>query len=165
MSEDGFVRMLLEAAGGEVTDERDLQLARNAAHWALNHGWQPSPYGDDQGFICNRGGLQFWVDDTSSRDALMVMVRLDSSADWRTHGRYPIAHLGHALDVLTAEGLLPAWFSTISRSALEGHAEVLWRAAKRVLAQDESLADWACGLAEAAESAKRYARAELAVTG
>lgn len=162
MAEDAFVRMLLEAADGTVADERDIELARAAGRWALSHGWRPY-LGDGQGFVCGHNGLEFWVDDAPSRDALVVMVRISPGRGWRAHARYPVDHVGHALDLLAAEGLLPARFSTIGRRALADHAEVLWRAAKRVLDIDDAMFDWACGLAEAAASAERFPSGELAV--
>jgi hypothetical protein len=163
MSEDAFVRMLLEAAGGNVVDERDVELARAAARWALKpkNNWRR--YLD--GFICGHDGLEFWVQHTPSRDALTVMVRLTPGTGWNQHGRYPVAHLGHALDLLAAEGLLPARFSTIGRRALEDHAEAMSRAARQLIQGDspDGQTVWAAALSDAADSARRFAGAELAV--
>lgn len=171
MAEDSFVQMLLEAAAGEVTDERDIGLARVAGRWALTAGgWQLHLH---NGFYVPGEGMDRWVLVNRPDQRLEVRVRI-AGADWRPHVSHTIAHVGHALDVLAAEDLLPARFSTLGRRALEGHAEVLERAAGRVReaarGEDNTLAyaglvARAVGLCEAAESARRYAGAELAVLG
>lgn len=120
-AEEDFVRMLLEAAGGNVADQRDVELARAAGNWALRNGW--SQYiANGEGFICDREGLQFWINDTAARDALMIMVRISPGTGWQVHGRYPVAHVGHALDLLAAEELLPPQFSAIARRVTEASA-------------------------------------------
>lgn len=175
MSENGFVQMLLEAAGGSIADQRDMELACAGAQWALSHGWRPY-LGAYQGYVGGNRGLEFWVNDTPTRDALMVMVRVAPGTAWKVHARYPVAHLGHALDILAAEELIPARFSTIGRRALEGHAEALEGAAdtlgdvvRRAYCADRNRDAELVGeariasLLEAAESARRYAGAELAV--
>jgi len=178
MAEDAFVRMLLESAGGNVVDERDVVLARAAAAWALRHGWRPY-LGDHQGFVGGHNGLEFWVDDAPTRDALMILARVQPGTGWKAHGRYPIAHLGHALDVLAAEGLIPARFSTIGQRALEDYAEALDRSASvlGLLAQEVGPAEvaeygehyaWelkvrAAVMNRAADQARAFPRAELAV--
>lgn len=168
MSEDAFVRMLLEAADGVVTDERDVDLARAAATWALQPasrgggGWRS--YLDD-GFLIARSGLQYWVSAAAYRGRLIVMVRLEPGTCWRQHGQWQIADLGHALNVLANERLLPARFCTLGREALEDHAEALDRAAERLMDGPDAtvMTDWACGLAEAAASARRFSAGQLAV--
>lgn len=164
MSEDGFVRMLLEAAGGNVADERDVELARAASTWALSHGWRPY-LGDSQGYVRRRASLEWWVDDAPTRDALMIHVRLQPGTGWKRHGRYPVAHLGHALDLLAVEQLIPARFSTLGRQALEDHAEALQRAARQLVTGDgpDGQTVWAAALAEAAESARRFSGNHLLV--
>lgn len=179
MAEDAFVRMLLEAAGGNVADERDVVLARAAGAWAHRHGWR-SYLGEGQGMICGHSGLEFWIDDAPSRDALMVMVRIAPGTGWRKHARYPVAHLGHGLDVLAAEGLIPARFSTIGRRALEDFAEALDRGASALdqlgaTATAAEVAEYgehypqemrvrAAVMNRAADQARAFPRAELAVT-
>jgi hypothetical protein len=179
MAEDAFVQMLLEAAGGNVADERDVTLARAAGAWAHRNGWRPY-LGAHQGFICGHSGLEFWVDDVPTRDALLVMVRIHPGKSWRSHARYPIAHLGHALDVLAAEGLIPPRFSTIGRRALEDFAEALDRSASKMwqMADQASPAEieeygehypWdlrirSAVMNRAADQARAFPRGELAVT-
>lgn len=179
MAEDAFVRMLLEAAGGNVADERDVELARAAGAWAYDHGWRPY-LGEHQGFVCGHNGLEFWVDDVPSRDALMVMARIQPGAGWKAHARYPVAHLGHALDVLAAEGLIPARFSTIGRRALDDYAEALDRAARTFWLMAEGagakeIVEYgkyypqemrvrSATLNRAADQARAFPRGELAVT-
>lgn len=166
MAEDAFVRMLLVAAGGHVTDERDVELARAAGAWAYEHGWRPY-LGDCQGFVCGRNGLEFWVDGASAPDALLILVRLQPGTGWKIHCRYPVANLGHALNVLVAEELLPDRFSTIGRRALEDHAAALERSAafirRRSLFADSEGWVEADVLDQAAASARRFAGAQLAV--
>lgn len=178
MAEDAFVRMLLEAADGTVADERDIELARAAGRWALSHGWRPY-IGEGQGFVCGHNGLEFWVDDAPSRDALVLMVRIEPGRGWKTHARYPVDHVGHALDLLAAEGLLPARFSTIGRRALDDYAEALDRAATHfwMMAETATAAELAeygehyphemrvrsATMNRAADQARAFPRAELAV--
>jgi hypothetical protein len=94
--------------------------------------------------------------------------------------RHRIAHVGHGLDVLAAEDLLPARFSTIGRKALDDYAEALDRAATRFWERATNASR--CELAEfgdhypwemrirsatmnrAADQARAFPRAELAVT-
>jgi hypothetical protein len=149
MAENGFVQTLLEAAAGNVADERDVELARAASAWAYRNGWRAHL---GAGFVCDCNNLQFRVDSDVERDALTVMVRLRPGPGWKLHARYPIAHLGHALDVLAAEGLIPARFSTIGRRALEDHAEALDRGAAELAMMAELV-----GPAEIAEFGEHYA--------
>jgi hypothetical protein len=179
MAEDAFVQMLLEAAAGNVADERDVELARAAGAWAHRHGWRPY-LGASHGFVCGHGGLEFWVDDVPTRDALLVMVRIQPGSGWRSHARYPIAHLGHALDMLATEGLIPPRFSTIGRRALEDFGEALDRSAGKLweMAEQATLAEIAeygehypwdlrirsAVMNRAADQARAFPRGELAVT-
>ncbi len=177
MAEDAFVQMLLKAAGGHVDDERDMDLAQAAALWASQpqHGWRPYL----QGFIRGHNGLEFWVDGMVAPEALLILVRLQPGTGWKVHGRYPVAHLGHALDVLAAEGLIPAQFCTIGRRALGNYAEALDRAAGVLsaigrAATSQEIADYgefypremeirAAAMNRAADQARAFPRAELAV--
>lgn len=164
MAEDLLVQMLLDVAGAAVTDDRDIKLARAAARWAEQvAGWRPHLHNS---FAFQRHGLGFWVLGDRTEQILEIRVRLADDLPYRTHARHRIAHLGHGLDVLAGEDLIPARFCTLGRRALEDHAEVLDRAAIQLAtgANGPVMMDWACGLAEAAASARRYAGAQLAVT-
>lgn len=164
MAEDALVQMLLEMAGGVVADDRDIELARSAARWATEvAGWQLRLHNS---FVFEREGMHFWVFGNRVEQILEIRVRLVEGGAYRAHVRHRIAHLGHGLDVLAGEDLIPARFCTLGRRALEDHAEALDRAAMRLITgpTGASLFDWACGLSEAAESARRFAGAELAVT-
>lgn len=179
MAEDAFVRMLLVAAGGYVTDERDVELARAAGAWAGRNGWRPY-LGDCQGFTCGRGSLEFWIDGVNAPDALLILARLQPGTGWKIHSRYPVANLGHALDVLAAEQLLPARFSTIGRRTLEDFGEALDRGASKLWEMAEQttpveIAEYgehypwdlrirSVTMNRAADQARAFPRSELAVT-
>lgn len=172
MAEDTLVQMLLEAADGAVADDRDVELARAAARWATEvAGWQLHLH---NGFVFDRDALAYWVRHNVTEQVLEIRVRIDGvRPTYRTHARHHIAHLGHGLDVLASEHMIPARFCTLGRRALEDHAEVLERAAARLWAETAELPDAdrasrldrALGLVDAAESARRFAGAQLAVTG
>jgi hypothetical protein len=155
MAEDTLVQMLLEVADGNVVDDRDIDLARAAARWAHEYGkWLPYL---NNSFIFQRNGMHFWVVAKRSEQVLEVRASAGRRHRWTVHARHRIAHLGHGLNVLVTEELLPERYSPIGRRALEDHAEVLWRAAKRTSTAGAEMTDWACGLAEAASSAERFA--------
>lgn len=177
MAEDTLVRMLLEVAGGAVADERDVELTRAAARWAHDvAGWRLHLH---NGFVFERNGMCFWVLANRPDQVLEIRISSDMRFRWTTHARHRIAHLGHGLDVLAAEDLLPARFSTIGRKALDDYAEALDRAASRLAAMgDEAgpaeLAEYgehypwemrlrAAVMNRAADQARAFPRAELAV--
>jgi hypothetical protein len=152
MTEDVLVQMLLELGGGIVRDERDVELARAAGRWAAASGsWVLHL---SNGFFFEIETLTFWIRANRREQVLEIQVKL-AAGGWQIHARHQIAHLGHGLDVLAAEDLLPPRFSTLGRRALDAHAGVLWRYAKHLRVEHgESMTDWACGVAEAATSAE-----------
>lgn len=176
MIEDRFVQMLLEAAAGSVADERDLELARAAASWALTHNWQPVPgtFSAVEGFLIPGEGMDRWIANRGTEPRLVIQVRLDGG-EWCQHVSWPVDSLGHALDLLAAEQLIPARFSTIGRRAVLDHATVLDRAgdilgdlaregfyATRDRETELIMEGRISGLHEAALSARRFAHSELA---
>jgi hypothetical protein len=178
MVENSFVQMLRDVASGEVADVRDLGLAVAAGEWALagNHPrWQADPV--IAGYLIPGNGIERWVGVNEIEQELEVRVRIDGSR-WQQHATHRIAHVGHALDVLAAEELIPARFSTLGRRALEDQAESLDRAAARLSSMaDDAYADeseiaplygWelrirSATLSMAADRARAFPRGELAV--
>lgn len=177
MAEDLLVQMLLEVGGGAVADERDVDLARAAAAWATAHGWQLHLHNS---FFFEVDALAFWILANRVEQVLEIRTRLAPGKGWLVHARHRIAHLGHGLDVLAAEELLPPQFSPLGRRALFGFAEALDRAATEVgrLADEVSDAElaeygnhypWemrirAAVMNRAADQARAFPRAELAVS-
>lgn len=177
MAEDTLVGMLLEVAGGQVDDERDIELARAAARWATEHaGWKLHLHNS---FFVEYETLSFWILAVSSTQVLEIRTRLAAGRGWLTHARHEIAHVGHGLDVLAAEGLLPARFCTLGRRALDDYAEAMdraasefWRRAQEVT--PDEIAEYgevyphemrvrAATMNRAADQARAFPRAELAV--
>lgn len=174
MTEDTLVQMLLEVAGGAVTDERDIVLARSAARWAHRHGWKLHLHNS---FFIELQALSWWILAVRAEQLLEIRVRLEPGQGWLTHSRHQIADLGHGLNVLAAERLIPARFCTLGREALEDYAEAIDRGA----AEMAGLADlpgaaaaegdhygWemrirAATLNQAADQARAFPRSELAV--
>lgn len=172
MAEDALVQMLLETAGGAVDDERDVDLARAAARWAQEvAGWQLHLFNS---FVFEREGLCFWILGHRTERMLEIRARVAVDGPYRTHVRHRIAHLGHGLDVLAGEGLIPARFCTLGRRSLEDHAEALDRAANEMwrlahlpgIDEDEcwELKIRSATLNMAADRARAFPRGELAVT-
>jgi hypothetical protein len=176
MAEDALVQMLLEVAGGAVADERDVELARAAARWAQKvAGWQLHLHNS---FVVEREGLCFWILGNRAEQVLEIRARITADGPYRTHVRHRIAHLGHGLDVLAGEDLIPARFCTLGRRALDDHAEALDRAADELwrLAHlpgvNEGEGEWydwelkirSATLNMAADRARAFPRGELAVT-
>ncbi len=111
---------------------------------------------------------------------LEIRTRLAPGRGWLTHARHRIAHVGQGLDVLAAEDLLPARFSTLGRRALDDYAEALDRAAGEFwrLAQQATSAEIAefgdyypqemriraATMNRAADQARAFPRGELVVT-
>ena len=164
MAEEAMARMLLDVAGDRVEDKRDLDLARAAARWATTQGhWQPHLH---NGFFFERSGVCFWLLTIGSQH-LELRMRLQAQAPWIQHFSRPVAHLGHALDVLASEGLIPARYSPLTRRVLEDLAAA-HECSAQVLAELAGEDD--CGVADAwryqvqadtlrnaAESARRFA--------
>jgi hypothetical protein len=168
MSEDAMVRLLLEVSGGCVLDDRDTALAQAAARWAHGFGrWRPY---DGNGFIYERDGMTYRI---MAGAAQMLEIRVCiGGRHWVTHLQARIEHLGHGLDLLATEGLLPARFSTLGRRALEDYAQACDRSSKIIAEMSEELQQGglrgelqvkAETLALAAEQARSFAGAELAV--
>lgn len=147
MIESGFVQMLLDVAGGVVEDPRDLELARSAARWVRHAGWQPHLHNS---FVVPGENLQRWVLMVRPVRELQIRVRIGNS-DWYPHITRTIAHVGHGLDVLADEGLLPARLCPIGRRALDDYAEALDRAASAFWRMAEEATE-----AELAEYGKHY---------
>lgn len=167
-----MVAMLLEAAAGVIADERDILQARVAARWTRQvAGWRLHL---DRGFVFDRNGMQFWVHtDRIYGPGLEIQVRAAGANRWQTHATHRIAHLGHGLDVLAAEDLIPAYLSTLARRALEDYAETLDRSARRLAeradtesaqADPREMRIRAATLNQAAAQARAFPRAELAVS-
>lgn len=175
MAEDEMVAMLLEAADGVIHDERDIAQARLAARWVREvAGWRVLP---SCGFIHERNGMQFWVlTDQAHGPMLQVRARAAGAELWRTHATHRIAHLGHGLDVLAAEELIPAYLSTLGRRALEDYAEAMDRSASTFWEMAENSAGIIEGenyrwemkirsavMHRAADQARAFPRSEVAV--
>lgn len=177
MAEDTFVSMLLEVAGGQVADERDIELARAAARWATEHaGWKLHLHNS---FFFEVETLQFWILVIRSSQLLEIRTRLAPGRGWLTHAQHRIAHIGHGLDVLAAEGLLPARFSTLGRRALDDYAEAMdrvasefWRRGQEATADEiaefgeyypQEMRTRSATMNRAADQARAFPRAELAV--
>ncbi len=175
MVEEVLVQMLLEAGGGEVLDGQDLDLARAAAAWAVQDaGWQLHL---NNSFFVEVQALSFWILLVRATQTLDIRVRLSDQPGWQTHSRHHVAHLGHALEVLVAEGMLPARFAPAGRRALEDYATALDRASARLHQLADQAADpdavrygrhqpqemriRAGALAEAAEQARGFLRPDL----
>jgi hypothetical protein len=171
--EDALVQMLLEVAGGAVEDERDIVLARAAAAWAArNTGWQMHLHNS---FFFEVQTLSFWILANRGEQALEIRTRLAPGHGWLVHARHRIAHVGHGLDVLASEGLLPGRFSTLGRQALEDYAEALDRGAARIFQEANRVDGGQDDAAQAgmrirclvmhqvAEQARAFPRTELAV--
>lgn len=123
-----MVRMLMEVAAGNVLDDRDIVLARAAARWAhTSGGWRPHLHNS---FVFERNGLHYWV---LADQALSLEIRVGQPGIWHPHLRARIDHVGHALNVLAAEELIPARFSTLARAALDDFAEALQRSGAVIL--------------------------------
>jgi hypothetical protein len=173
MAEDALVQMLLDVAGGTVADERDVVLARAAARWASTHaGWRLHLCNS---FFVEVETLSWWILAVRAEQLLEIRVRLGPGLGWHTHAQHHIAHLGHGLDVLAAEELLPARFSTLGRLALEDFAESLDRGATAMCRrpapgdEDPDIFAWemkirAAVMNRAADQARAFPRSELAVT-
>jgi hypothetical protein len=171
MVENSFVQMVSDVAGGEVADVRDIALAVAAGQWALDGDtprWQESGAG---GWVIPGNGMDHWVTMDDEFQELVVRVSINGS-EWDIHVSHKIAHIGHALDVLAAEDLIPARFSTLGRRALEDHAEALDRAAAKIWAvarpgggepAHDGLMSRVLGLNQAADSARRFSGAQQAV--
>jgi hypothetical protein len=114
MAEDAFVSMLLEVAGGTIVDDSDVDAARAAALWILAYRTQ---------------------------QVLEIRTRLAPGKGWLTHARHQIGDLGHGLDILAAEGLLPAEFSALGRRALGSYAEAMDQAAGQFAALADGVTD------------------------
>jgi hypothetical protein len=177
MAEDALVRMLLDVAGGNVGLQRDVALARAAARWAVQHGgWQLHL---NNGFFLEVQTLSFWILANRSEKVLEIRARLAPGKGWLTHARHRIAHLGQGLDVLAAEGLLPAEYSTLGYQALEHYADAMDRAAgefsrRAQEATTEELAEFGAGysqemrirsatMGQAADQARAFPNGKLAV--
>jgi hypothetical protein len=172
MAEDALVAMLLEVAGGQVAGERDVKLARAAARWATEYaGWKLHLYNS---FFFEVEAVGFWILANRSEQVLEIRTRLAGGRGWLTHARHRIAHLGQGLDVLAAEGLLPARFSTLGQRALDDYADALDRGASTLAGMAEEDAGegehyrWemlirAATMNRAADQARAFPRAELAV--
>lgn len=170
MAEDAMVQLLMDISSCTVEDEHDIVLARAAGRWAhAVAGWRPYQH---SGFVFEKSGLHFWV--LGANLKLQVRVSPDNKRSWHTHLECRIDHVGHALNVLGAEELLPARFSPMGRRALEDYATCLDRSAAvmRKVADDPDCAPtvepWELRIkAEALEAAGDQARAfpgaELAV--
>jgi len=170
MAEDTFVQMLLEVAGGQVADERDVGLARAAARWAVERGhWQAHL---SNGFFFEIETLTFWILVNRVEQVLEIRTRLAAGKGWLVHARHRIAHVGQGLDVLATEGLLPPRFSALGRQALDDYAEAMDRAAAEMAsgrgfsgsAEDRwEMQIRAVTMNRAADQARAFPRAELAV--
>jgi hypothetical protein len=177
MTEDSVFQMLMEVAAGTVADERDVELAQAAAAWAArNDHWQPHLH---NAFTFTRNGMRFLVTAYGAGQVLEIKVRAEGSPmGWQMHTRSRIAHLGHALNVLATEDLIPARFSTLGRSALDDYSEVCERSARRLweMAHEPGAGEgeegpgypWelrlrAATLNMAADRAKAFSRAALQV--
>jgi hypothetical protein len=177
MAEDTLVRMLLEVAGGEVADQRDVALARAAARWAIKQGgWQLHL---DNSFFFEVETLSFWILAIRPEQLLEIRTRLAPGKGWLSHARHRIAHLGQGLDVLATEGMIPAEFSTLGYRALESYAEAMDRAAgefgrRAQQATPQELAEYgeyypqemlirSATMSRAAEQARAFPRGRLAV--
>lgn len=166
-----MVQMLMEVSGGNVLDDRDIALARAAGRWAHScAGWRPHLHNS---FVFQNGaGLHFWVLAVGGQ-TLEVRVG-PGQGIWHTHLEVRVDDVGHALNLLAAEGLIPARFSTLGRGVLEDFAESLERSGT-VMAElaDDFDADQACEpwelrihaevLQIVAEQARGFPGAELAV--
>lgn len=162
MTEDLLVQMLLELGGGIVRDERDVELARAAGRWAVESGGWVLHL--NNGFFFEIQALTFWILANPREQVLEIQVRLGPGHGWQVHARHRVAHLGHGLDLLAAEELLPPRFSTLGRRALDAHAAVLWRYAKHLITEHgDDMTDWAYGVADAATCAERGAGTMQAV--
>jgi hypothetical protein len=177
MAEDTMVRMLMEVAGGNVVDDRDIALARAAGRWAhAIAGWQPYP---DGGFVFDRGFLSYWVAGTDGAGQYLEIRVGPGGGNWHTHLATRIDHVGHALNILAAEDLIPARFSTLGRQALDDYATASERSAQVMiemaddfdredLASAETIEPWelrirADTLLHAAAQMRAFPGAELAV--
>jgi hypothetical protein len=178
MAEDALVGMLLEVAGGTVVDDRDVELARAAARWATEHaGWKLHLRNS---FFFEVDALSFWILVNRIEQVLEIRTRLEPGKGWLIHARHRIGDVGHGLDVLAAEGLLPAQFSTLGRRALADYADAMDETAGNLgaLADEVTEAEiaehgdhypWemrirAATMNRAADQARAFARRELAVT-
>lgn len=176
-AEDTLVQMLLEVAGGQVADERDVPLARAAARWASRHaGWQLHLHNS---FFFEVQSLSFWILANRVDQVLEIRTRLEPGKGWLVHARHRIAHLGHGLNVLAGEELLPARFSPLGRQALDDWAESMDRAANEFWrladeATDEQTREYgehypwemrirSAVMNRAAAQARAFPRSELAV--
>jgi len=174
VTEETLVGMLLDVAGGEVADERDVQLARYAARWAAGHGWKLHLHNS---FFFEIETLSFWILAARSSQTLEIRVRLGDGRGWQTHARHRVAHVGHGLAILVDEGLLPACFSPIGRQALEDFdaldrgASPLWRhaatAGPQELAEYGAHYPWemrirSAVMGSAADQARAFPRGQLA---
>lgn len=179
MAEDALVQMLLEAAGGSVTDDRDVALARAAARWATEQaGWKLHLFNS---FFFEVEALSFWILLNRTEQVLEIRTRLAPGKGWLVHARHRIDNLGQGLDVLAAEGLLPDHFAPIGRRALERYAAAMDRAASELAAQADAVTaaeiaeygdhySWellirAATMNRAADQARAFRRDDMAVTG
>lgn len=128
MAEDLMIQTLMQVAGGNVIDQRDIELARAAARWAhASAGWLPHPNG---GFTFEREFLHYWILGTDGAGQHLEIRVGPGGGNWHTHLQARIDHVGHALDVLAAEDLIPARFCTLGRRALEDFAAASERSAR-----------------------------------
>lgn len=117
MAEDSFVQMLLQAAQGSIEDERDVQLARDAGRWAVTEGgWKLHLH---NGFFVPGTTLQRWVLVNRPDNLLTIRVRAAGRKNWVLHDERVVADLGHGLDLLAGEYLIPGRLCPIGRSAVE----------------------------------------------